>query len=383
MNILFLTWNFPPTVGGIEAVAWHVYKGLCARGHAVQVVTRGPVRGNDAPGVVRVGRGSLPGFLLQGLWICWKLFRRGRPDVMLCSTVVGALPAWLLGALFGRPYVVLAHGSDLVRGGWLYSRVVAFLLRRAAVVCANSGNTRELVIQSGLEADRVRIIYPGVEPLPPPQPPAAGLVSGWIQSGRPLLLSVGRLIRRKGVLEFIEHALPDIVREHPEVLLVVVGEEATQSLAHHRERLRDDIVSAIGRLALSRHVVLAGRIEDVDLYALLRSARLLLMPVRPTPGDVEGFGIVFVEAALAGLPVVATRIGGIPDAVQDGVTGLLTPPGDDAAVAEAVKRLLKDEALARRLGEAGRARAQAQFLWTRIVQDYEVALAAAVGRLHV
>lgn len=380
VNILFLTWNFPPTTGGIEAVAWHMYRGLAGRGHALRVITRGPPRPDDAPEVTRVGGGRLPGFLARALPAAVRACRRSRPDIVLCGSVVGAVPAWPIRLLFGVPYAVLVYGSDVARGGCFYTTAVRLLLRRAARVCPISAHTRDLAARFGVAPGRLRIIPPGVEPLPPPAPPRSPAVATWIASGRPMLLSVGRLIRRKGVLEFVERVMPVIVREHPDALLVVVGEDAAASLAHHREQLRGQIEESVRRLRLSANVALAGLVEDVDLYALLRAARLLVMPVRPTAGDVEGFGIVLLEAALAGIPVVATRIGGIPDAVQDGVTGLLTSPDDDAAVAKAVSALLNDEALARRLGEAGRERALRGFTWEHIMGQYEDALASCLRR---
>lgn len=371
MDVLVLTWNYPPVVGGIEHVAARMRDGLAARGHTVRVLTRHAVGADDPSGVTRAARPGLAGFILHGLSEGTRACRRRRPDVLLCATVVAALPARWLAWRWRIPYVVLAHGSDVGRGGRLYRAVVGGLLRGAARVCANSRGTAALLPALKVKPDRVAIVYPGVDVLPPAKPLARW--GDWSFEGRRVMVTVGRLIRRKGVLEFIERVLSGLVARHPTLCYVVVGEDATESLVHN-ERLRDRLVAAVASAGLERHVCLAGHLPDEALRGLLARADLFVLPARPVPGDVEGFGIVFSEAALAGVPVVATRLGGIPEAVEDGVSGILTEPDDDAALGAAIARLLGDEPARLKMGAAGAARARRHFAWEAIAAEYEAVL---------
>jgi phosphatidylinositol alpha-1,6-mannosyltransferase len=123
--------------------------------------------------------------------------------------------------------------------------------------------------------------------------------------------------------------------------------------------------------------MLLGKIPDEDLLRLYFLADIFILPCLDIPGDVEGFGIVFAEAALAGAASVATRVGGIPEAVQDEVTGLLAEPGDFKGLVERIARLLTNESERKRLAEAGARRARAELAWPVIIQAYVDLFSAA------
>jgi len=159
--------------------------------------------------------------------------------------------------------------------------------------------------------------------------------------------------------------LPKLVAADPSVLYLVVGGDATASLAH-RERLSDKIRSRIEELGLAEHAVLLGQRSDDELVALYRRADLFVLPVLEIPGDIEGFGIVFLEAALGSTTSVSTRVGGIPDAVADGETGLLVAPGDPNAMAAAISQLLADDELRERLARRAETRARSEFGWDAV-----------------
>jgi glycosyltransferase involved in cell wall biosynthesis len=135
----------------------------------------------------------------------------------------------------------------------------------------------------------------------------------------------------------------------------------------------EQIRAQAAEIGLEDHVVLTGPLPDPEVIRLYFRSDVFVLPCLEIPGDVEGFGIVFLEAALAGSPAVATRVGGIPDAVVDGETGLLVPPGDFEALAEAVGRLLADPELRARLAATAAARARANFSWEAVTAAYEAA----------
>jgi phosphatidylinositol alpha-1,6-mannosyltransferase len=189
-------------------------------------------------------------------------------------------------------------------------------------------------------------------------------------SGRRIILFVGRLARRKGVKEFIEHSLVQIVAEIPEAVFLIVGDNPTESLAH-RDDIAGEVRAAVAHRKLDGHVRWLGAVSDDELVRIYALADLLVLPVVETRDDVEGFGMVALEAAAAGKPVVATRVGGVPDAVADGESGVLVEAGNYPELTRAVLAVLRDAGTASRLGQSGRERAQKMFSWDVVGSDYK------------
>lgn len=210
------------------------------------------------------------------------------------------------------------------------------------VIVANSGPTAALVRALGVPEDRLRILHPGVAIPIAPQPPEA-LHSFRGQHGlgdARLMLSIGRLTNRKGLREFVQHALPGIVRAAPDVVLAVIGDAPADSLLAGVQS-RASIQAAADAAGVGGHLRFLGVITDPQALACAyESAALHVFPVRELPGDPEGFGMVAIEAAAHGLPTVAFATGGIVDAVADGQSGLLVAPADYPGMTDAVLSVL-------------------------------------------
>src|SRR6266550_1131703 len=184
------------------------------------------------------------------------------------------------------------------------------------------------------------------------------------------VLFVGRLVERKGVAHLIE-AMARLGHgdEGPRLEIVGAGPE--------RPRLE----ALARRLGVANRVAFRGKIAPDELQASYARAAVCVLPsVLDARGDTEGLGVVLLEAMNHATPVIASRVGGIPDIVEDGVSGLLVPPGDAAALAAAVRRLRDDPDLARRLGEGGRRRLREQFNWPAIVRRWLDLYAGLVTR---
>ncbi|MCL2787082.1 MAG: glycosyltransferase family 4 protein [Micrococcales bacterium] len=183
----------------------------------------------------------------------------------------------------------------------------------------------------------------------------------------PVVLSVSRLVPRKGQDRLIE-LWPSVVAVHPEARLVIVGTGSYE----------ETLLEMAEASAASSSIVLTGRLPDADLADLYAAAAVFAMPCRSRLGglEVEGLGIVFLEAQAAGVPVVVGRSGGAPEAVIDGETGLVVDPGDLGAIRGAVLELLGDPERAARMGAAGRAWVTSSWTWDA---RYEV-LAGLLGR---
>jgi phosphatidylinositol alpha-1,6-mannosyltransferase len=186
------------------------------------------------------------------------------------------------------------------------------------------------------------------------------------------------LAKRKGVKEFIESSLVKVAREVPDVCFMIVGDNPSDSLAH-RDDTVSEIKTAVATLRLENHVRLLGSLSDADVIKLYQACELVILPALDMKDDVEGFGIVALEAAAAGKPVVATRVGGIPDAVEDGKSGVLVEPGDYEGLSELIISLLRDPELSLSMGSYAHRRANKEYSWYEIVTRYEGVFAATTS----
>jgi phosphatidylinositol alpha-1,6-mannosyltransferase len=176
------------------------------------------------------------------------------------------------------------------------------------------------------------------------------------RAGRVVLLTVGRLVRRKGVAWFVRHVLPQL----SSVLYAVVGVGP-----EHEEILR-----AAAETGATDKLWLVGKVSESRLLELFSASDIFVMPNIEMPGDIEGFGIVAVEAAASGLPVVAAHLEGIPDAIANGQNGCLVESGNISAFIDALRPLIDSATERLRQGDRGRAYTQRQNSWPEIIARY-------------
>ncbi len=340
-----VTIDYPPERGGVAR-----YLGALVRelGEDIDVfVPKGhPV---DGPGSVY----AVPMYT-RGRWK-WRpmigLFRNIGRDGYSVALVSHVLPvgtaAWIASFFGGPEYVVLMHGLDLrlaIRTPfhrWLVRRI----LKKAKQIVVNSNVVAQELL--GYDASFVpKIVTPGVDPINLPDRSEAKAAAGLPDTDF-VVLAVTRHVPRKGLDRLIESLgfLP------PSVKLVIVGD------GQDRSRLERIAAHFPGRI---RFITQAGDQERNFWYA---AADLFALPVRDDGNDIEGFGMVFLEAAMAGLPVLAGESGGAVEAIEDQVTGYLVNPHDPRIIAEAIAWLMKDESLRKQMGLSGKERAEREFRW--------------------
>lgn len=341
--MMLVTRNLPPLRGGMERLNQHIAIELAARFDVCVVGPEGcrselPVELEVREVRVR----PLWRFLLQAWMHAMRFASMSRPQLVLAGSgltaPIAVFAAWLAG---GRS-VVYAHGLDLVTRHPLYRALWLPFLRRCDLCIVNSFNTGRLAEQVGVRRERITIIHPGVE-LPDPDDGGNGadFRRRYELNGRKLLLSVGRLTARKGLLEFVRNALPKIVAACPDAMLVVIGDEAPDALHRAGAGGASGIHECAHALGLDRHVLMLGARSDEELAAAYAAADVCVFPLRDLPGDVEGFGMVAVESAAHGLPAVAFNVGGVADAIADGRSGWLVPAGDYDGLTERILQVLE------------------------------------------
>ncbi|OFW63462.1 MAG: hypothetical protein A2Y74_08410 [Actinobacteria bacterium RBG_13_63_9] len=290
-----------------------------------------------------------------------EIMIRERPHIVQLATAYdGNLGLWLRRWL-KLPFVVYAYGNEILgvtqQEDWGKPRLA---LQRADRVLAISRFTADLVQKAGVDPNRIEILPLGCDvhhfrPLPAKTEWRQRLLGDRYQNR--VILTVGNLVPRKGH-DVVLRALPRLRETIPDITYLIVGDGPNRP---HLEGLAE-------AMALRDCVVFAGQIPDRDLPDIYALSDVFAMPSREQLDkcDVEGFGLVFLEANACGKPVVAGRSGGIPDAVIDGVTGFLANPHDPDDIASAIKRLLTDDDLATRMGRQGRVRVVNDFTWQRV-----------------
>lgn len=381
MKILMVSWEYPPVViGGLGRHVHHLATALAAEGHDVVVLSRQPSDTDPAShpttdtrreGVRIVAAAQDPHeFGFGPEMMAWtlamghamtraglQLHRDGwTPDVVHAHDWLVAHPAITLAEFFDVPIVSTLHATEAGRhSGWVsgpISRQVhaveSWLARESDSIIACSASMRdEITALFGPGLAEITVIRNGIDsgrwPFARRRP----------RSGPPELLYLGRLEYEKGVHDAIA-ALPRIRRGHPGTTLTIAGDGTQQ----------DWLIEVARKHRVLGAVRFAGLVDHDRMLELLHRADVAVLP-----SHYEPFGIVALEAAAAGAPLVTSAVGGLGEAVIDGETGLSFPPRDVAALAAAVRAALDDPAAAQRRALAARERLTSDFDWHTVAAE--------------
>jgi phosphatidylinositol alpha-1,6-mannosyltransferase len=368
---LLVTNDFPPKIGGIQSYLWELWRRLPPA--SFQVYTT-PYRGAarwDADQPFAVARSREP-VLLPNPWLTETVRRRAAAFDAALLVLDPALPLGAIGPYLDRPYAVVLHGAEVTVPGRLpgTKQLLGHVLRHATlVVAAGRYAAAEGEHAAGRTLPSV-IVPPGVDvkrfrPLDGAERGAARRQFGLPDEAR-IILGVSRLVPRKG-FDVLVRAAAMLRRDRPDVVVAIAGDGRDRK---RLQRLADEHQAPVRFL---------GRVFDADLPRLYGCADVFSMLCRNRWAGLEqeGFGIVFVEAAAAGVPQVAGDSGGAAEAVVDGETGVVVEqPGDPEAVAAALAGLLDDDDLRVQMGAAARRRAEAEFTYDGLAARLGVALGA-------
>jgi phosphatidylinositol alpha-1,6-mannosyltransferase len=354
MRLLTVTFDPPEGQGGIEGRAMAYTARLLGRGIHVEVAALSPHLGKSEEKYQGTVLLRLPSSLIRlpsTLRSLIRLMSRSSLDsvFMLSGGSTGAgILVLCYSRLTGRRSAVLFYGRDILQSRRRPAGRISLLL---AVLLANGVGANSRYTSSLLPFRRRTppvIVYPGVD---------TSLASEYSERGRdrnePRLLFVGRLVRRKGADLLIE-AFGRLRADMPSVRLDIVGDGPELP----------NLIALARKLDLGDAVTFHGALFGRRLWEVYAKAALLVLPSRQSAYDVEGFGTVFLEAGMFGIPSIGTRTGGIPEAVVDGVTGKLVRDGNVGELGDAIKSLLDDPEEAERLGTNARAEAL-RFSWDR------------------
>ena len=367
MRLLFVSHSFPPpdaplsNVGGMQRVATELHGALEARGDVEirTVALRSSWKWVHLKAVpflaalsVRLGREAAA----------------HRADTLLFTSMTTALPLLIAGPALKRKGIrlgAIAHGLDVTEPNPVYQMAVRRLCGMLDAAMPVSRATGEELVTRGLPHERVHVVPNAVDldrfdgVVASRDEPARARISGTppLPDDAFLLVTVGRQVRRKGFVWFIENVMPKLP-EHVVFWLAGDGPE------------RENIEAAIERAGLQQRVHCLGRISEEELVELYRRGQLFVMPNIVVPGDMEGFGIVMLEAGACGLPTLAADLEGIRDVIDEGVNGWFAPSGNAEAFAARIESLLNDPDGLRAASERTAEYVTSTFRWDATAQRY-------------
>lgn len=298
-------------------------------------------------------------YLFFGTLAAIRVARRGRYDFIHCHW---PFPHGLMGwaacrAARNRPALVLHfHGACLLLAAKFkpIAPLLRFCIRRAQGVVSNSSFTASLVEKLTAPPFPQRVIAFGSPLAGEALPPARNAVK--------LILTVGRVVERKGIV-YLLRALPRVTAE-VDAKVAIVGKGDP--------KVEEELRRVTAELRLGDRVIFAGKVPEAELIRWYGDCDVFCLPaIVDSQGETEGLGVVLLEALTYARPVVASDVGGIPDIIRPGKTGLLCPQQDPDALARALLEMLRDPDRAARLGRQGRELVEREFSWEHVIAQWE------------
>jgi phosphatidylinositol alpha-1,6-mannosyltransferase len=368
LHIALLTDTFLPHAGGSRFYYYNLFRRVSAHQDVLVLTTKIPgwedFDAREQTASFRIKRRFKPlrdlsysqlpklaGTIMRALELAMK-----RPDVLHCGDLYPpALIGVMLKRVFGIPFVAYSHGEDftLTSGRRYQSKVRNLIYRSADAVVANGTFAVEKLLEIGISQKKIFKITPGLDTNVFFPQSSDELRLRYGLGSELVVMTVARVVPQKGHSRVIR-AIAALGDDVPPLKYIIAGKGS------HEKALRE----LAAELRVQDKVIFAGFIPEAELNLHYNLADVVVMPNLQTEGgDIEGFGMVFLEANAAGKPVIGGRSGGTADAVADGVTGYLVDSGNDEDLIEKLRRLLADGELRNRMGAAGLRRAQTEFSW--------------------
>jgi len=355
MRILFVTRKFPPSIGGMQRVAYELYT------HLSQITDVKLVKWGGSNKWLPL---VLPYLFIKSAWML--IFT--RIDAIYVQDGLLA-PLGLALKLFGKPVAITFHGRDVNYENRFYQFLIPFCTRRLdKVVCVSTSIKQECLKRQIPEAKTVVITNGTSDEFyidfasrdKEVMRKELSQICEMELGNKKLMLSVGRLIEKKGFYWFVDNVIPELLRKRQDFLYIIAGDGM----------LRKPIENTIMQHGLEQHVALLGWADDEKLTLLYNASDLYIMPNTPAAGDMEGFGVVAIEAASCCLPVVASNCEGVSDAIKDKENGFLVEPFDGQGFVALIKQLMDSDHERIEFGARAREFTLDNYGWEKVAGSY-------------
>lgn len=346
MKILFISHAYPPTVGGVEKQNYELSVWL-SKIADVKIIAN------------RWGKKFLPIFMPYAL--LKSIFLMSRYDSIILGNALLAHMGWILKIIFRKPVITVVHGLDLTFKNWVYQTFwVGFFIKKMDKLIAVGNETIRVAKEKGIKGEKLVFIPNGVDPEKYggnfSRADLEKLLNEKLENKKVILTS-GRLARRKGVAWFIRNVMPKL----PENILYVVAGDGAD---------KENVLSAISEKNLVRRVKALGYVTDEVRDMLFHTCDIFVQPNIKIPGDMEGFGISVIEAAYCGIPVLASDLEGLKDAIIDGENGFLVEPENAKAWISKINEVLADDKFRHEFGQKAKRYVLNNFIWEKIALKY-------------
>lgn len=358
IKILFISRAYPPTVGGIETQNYELSVWLSKIAEVKTVANRR-------------GRKFLPIFAPYAL--LRALFSLHSYDVVLLGDGNLAIVGWFIKIFSNKPVICVVHGLDINYGsaslGVWYEKAliffhqklwVSFFIKKLDKFIAVGNETVRVAVEKGIAPEKIVFIPNGVD--------AEKNIGNYAREdlekiigekleNKNVILTSGRLVKRKGVAWFIENVMPKLGEN---IIYAVAGDGPD----------RENIKRAVEKNNLRNRVKIFGYVTDEVRNILFNTCDIFIQPNIKVPGDAEGFGISVIEAASCKLPVIASRLEGLQDAIKDGQNGFLIEPYNIDGYVKKINELLTDDNFRKEFGEKARKFVIENYSWDKIAKRY-------------
>ena len=370
-EIKIITQDFFPIEGGITTWVYRLALNLQKLDNSVEIITREWSGKNydDAQHPFRVRRLPDENWKSRKYFRIYrylrKIVREERNPVAICANWKMAIPLWWHNSLHSKkgkiPYIIMVHGLDAFERRKFNEWMMRKTLNGASFVVSGAKNVAQIVRREHKYSREIPIIHCGVDTdiFKPMKVERKFFEKYKIPQDKKILLSLGRLVEREG-LDNVIKSLPAVIERFDNFVYLVAGR------GKYEQKLRkiaDD-------LDIGARIIFLGFVPDDDVPKMYNIADVFAMPSREIGTDIEGFGITYLEANACKKPVIGGNSGGVPDAVEDGVNGILVPPKDVGAIADAIIKILTDKNFAKKLGEQGYERVHRKFLWSMTSEKF-------------
>jgi glycosyltransferase involved in cell wall biosynthesis len=357
LNVAFIARNFPPKTGGAEKLNYELAQQL---GKLINLKVLANKWGKYSPI-----------FYAQSFFKV--LFDRKVNLIFLSDAVLAPLIPFF--RIFKRkPIVLKIHGLDITFDNSFYQFFIPKFIKKADRIICISNATKKECIKRNIRAEKCVVISIGIE-MPKISKTKEELRKIVIHKtkinlGRKkIILSVGALVERKGFHWFIKYVITELLKKRNDFIYLIAGGSAYKGkmadISYHAK-----LISFIKNNHIGSHVKILGRIDDKLIQMLYSCADLYIMPNIPIPGDMEGFGIVAIEASSYGLPVIASKVEGIKEAICDEKNGFLVDPLNTNQYIRLINEFLDSKEKRKNFGQKAKNFTSKNYNWSKIIQEY-------------
>lgn len=346
IKILFISHTYPPIVGGVESQNFELFTWLSKIAEVKLLANK--------------KRWLIPFFLKYAA--IQAFFSAKNYDAIVLGSCILANAGWIARKFSRKPVLAVAHGLDLTWKNGIYQKlwIKKFVPSLDKIICVGN-ETVEVAKTKGISKDKLVFVPNGIDPnkflLERANRQDLEKIIGEKLVGKKIILTSGRLARRKGVAWFIRKVMP---RLDENIIYVVAGEGPD----------RQNIENAVKQNNLAKRVKLLGYVADEVRDILFNTCNLFIQPNIKIKGDMEGFGISVIEAASCKIPVVASDLEGLKDAIKDGQNGFLVESGNAEKYTQKITAILADENFSREFGERARQFVIENYSWEKISRAY-------------